>query len=156
MLEAIRALTPKQRKAFLDVHVGGTKLEVAAKNQGVSLRVFERCLDTATAKLAWRVTLTSSEAMCDSYQDMVLSLKTPMEPSKDEHKVLRQHVIGCQACRAAVYDAPMVIDVGALLATGAFTASAGPSLGDRLLSSPVIEGPMDLGRAIVNLSLIHI
>ena len=150
ILGAIKALTPKQRKSVLDVHVNGVKHEAAAKSQGVSLRVFERCLDTATAKLAWRVSLTSSDAMCSTYQDLVLSLKKPMEPSKDEHKHLGQHVTACQECRHAVYDAPMVIDVGALLATGAFTAAAGPSVGDRVLSSPVVEGPMDLGRAIVH------
>lgn len=148
IMEAIQALSPKQRKAVLDVHIAGMKMQAAANDQGVSLRVFERCLDTATAKLAWRVSLTSSDAMCSTYRDIVLTLKTPMEPSKNERKHLCQHVASCQECRHAVYDSPMVIDVGLLLATGAFTASAGASFGDRLSSSPVVEVLLDAARGL--------
>jgi len=144
LLTTVAALTPKQRDAFLRVVVHGEKQKDAAVQSRISLKVFEKRLRTAIAKVAFGVAQHRSDAMCGEYQGMVQNMADPHSPSKSEHDKLLRHLFACSACRDAVYDTPFAIDVGALLATGLFTTHVAPSVGERIASSPFIEGPAEL------------
>lgn len=148
LLTAISALTAKERDAFLRCVVNDQPKVEAAAEIGIAYNVLKRRIDKATGKVAWAISLKSSDLMCDSYKSITASFLDPERPSRAEENKIYRHVRNCKQCRDAVYDSPMVDALGPFFATGLFTTAAAPSLSERISSLPIIDTPVEIARSV--------
>ncbi len=148
LLTTMAKLPDGQREAFLLHVVDGKSVPKAAEEAGIGVRPFEKRLRKAISQVAWAVAQTSGESLCPDCQAIRQEHKDPDNPTRDEQLQIVRHIQACSNCRTAMYESPFAIDLGALLATGAFTAHAGPTLGERITSLPVVEMPTEMARSV--------
>ncbi|MBN8867299.1 MAG: hypothetical protein J0H98_07080 [Solirubrobacterales bacterium] len=146
LFKTLREMPPGQRDAVKRVVLDGQKQVDAAAEIGIGIRPFEKRLKKGISQVAWALTQTSRGSMCGEYESLTATMKDPENPTRDQQNAVFKHVQSCSECQHSLHDSPFVIDLGALLATGAFTAHSGPTLSERLTSFPVIETPAEFVR----------
>ena len=148
LLSTLASLPEGQREAFRRCILQKQPQTEAAKEIGIGIRPLEKRLLKAVSQVAWHITQTSRESMCDEYTTMTVAMSDPENPNRAEQAQIFKHVQSCSACKYAVYDSPFAFDMGALLATGGLTSHWSPSIGERIGSFPIVEVPTEMVRSV--------
>ena len=148
LFTTLKKMPAGQRDAVKRVVFDGQTQPEAAAEIGIGIRPFEKRLKKGLSQVAWAITQTSKGAMCSEYDAMAAAMKDPENPTRDQQHAVFKHVQACPTCQHSLHDSPFAIDIGAMLATGAFTAHAGPTLGERIVSLPIIETPVEIARSV--------
>jgi|GEM_PF-4966971 len=148
MLSAMAELPPGQLEAFRRVILLDQSQVDAAREIGIGIRPFEKRLKKAVSQVAWALTQTSDHSLCDKFNEITADMPDPSNPNRAQQTEILKHVQSCSDCKKAIFESPFGLDgLGVMLTTGAFGTTQAPSIGERISSLPIVEGPVDAAKS---------
>lgn len=149
MLMAMSQLPETQLEAFRRVILHKQPQVEAARDLGIAIQPFERRLKKAVSQVAWAITQTCDQSLCETYTEITAAMSDPSNPNRAQQTEILKHVQSCKDCRYAIYESPFGEGgLAILLSTGLFTGSQGANVWERLTSVPVFDAPFDAAKSM--------